>query len=72
MKRWFDAWKATSNTFKEGDLVLKWDEDRTKSKNHKKFESLWFGPYLIARCIRKNAFEIAKLNGWKLPISVNG
>ena len=23
MKRWFDAWKATPDTFKEGDLMLK-------------------------------------------------
>jgi len=52
--------------------VLKWDEDRTKVRKHKKFESLWSRPYLIAGHAEKNAFEIAKLNGWKLPILVNG
>ena len=72
MKRWFDTQKCSLDTFKEGDLVLKWDEDRAKFRKHKKFESLWSKPYLIARCIGKNAFEIAKLNGWKLSISVNG
>ena len=52
--------------------MLKCDENRAKPKKHKKFKSLWFEPYLIAKCIRKNAFELAKLNGWKLSISVNG
>lgn len=72
MKKWFDIQKATSKNFKEEDLVLKWDEDRTKSGKHKKFEALWSKPYMIAKCIGKNSFEIAKLNGWKLTISVNG
>lgn len=58
--------------FQEGDLVLKWEEDRSKAKNHKKFESLWSRPYLIAGRVEKNDFEIAKLNGWKLLILVNG
>lgn len=52
--------------------MLKWDEDRAKIKKYKKFESLWFEPYMIARCIGKNLFEIDKLNGWKLLILVNG
>lgn len=72
MKRWFDTRKATLDTFKEEDLMLKWDEDRAKLGKHKKFESLWSEPYLIAKCIGKNAFELAKLNGCKLSISVNG
>ena len=72
VKRWFDGQKSTLDTFREGDLVLKWDEDRAKPGKHKKFESMWSGPYVVAKCIGKNAFELAKLNGCKLPISVNG
>jgi len=52
--------------------VLKWDEERTKSQKYKKLKSLWFEPYLIAMRAKKNAFKIAKLNGWKLQILVNG
>jgi len=52
--------------------VLKWDVDRSKAKKHKKFKSLWSGTYLITEHAEKNALEIAKLNGWKLPILVNG
>lgn len=72
VKRWFDTWKATLDIFQEGDLVLKWDMDRFGAGKHNKFEALWSRPYLIARHARKNAFKLAKLNGWELPISVNG
>jgi len=72
IKRWFDVRKVTPDIFLKGDLVLKWNVDRSKVGKHKKFESLWSGPYLITGHTRKNAFKIAKLNGWKLPILVNG
>jgi len=72
IKRWFDTWKATLDIFKEGDLVLKWDVDRSRAEKHNKFESLWIGPYLIVGHAGKNAFKLAKMNGWELPISVNG
>ena len=72
MKRWFDAQKATPNIFQEGGLVLKWEVERSKVGKHKKFESLWFSPYLIAGHVGKYAFKIAKLNGWELLISING
>ena len=51
------------------ELLHMTPEEREK---HKKFEALWYEPYMIAKCIGKNSFEIAKLNGWKLSISING
>lgn len=72
MKRWFDTHKVTLDIFQEGDLVLKWDVDKFEARKHKKFESLWSRPYLIARHVGKNTFKLAKLNGWELPISING
>lgn len=71
MKKWFDNRKASLDLFKEGDLVLKWDNDRSKLKKHKKFESLWFEPYLISKCIELNAFKLPKMDGWKLSILIN-
>jgi len=72
VKRRFDTRKATLNIFQEGDLVLKWDMDRSGAEKHKRFESLWSKPYLIVGNAKKNAFKLAKLNGWELPILVNG
>lgn len=44
IKRWFD--KKTSNPeFKEGSLVLMYDERTTKLEQHTKFEALWKGPF---------------------------
>lgn len=64
MKKWFDNQKVSFDHFKEGDLVLKWEK-------YKKFESLWSRLYLIAKCIKGNPFKLAKLDGWKLSISIN-
>lgn len=57
--------------FKEGDLLLKWDEDRAKLGKHRKFNSMWSGPYQIARVINTNAFELRKMDGQMLPITIN-
>ena len=70
MKRNFDK-KARVRTFREGDLVLKWDADRAKPGRHSKFDALWSGPYLIASCKQANAFQLSRPNGEVLPIPVN-
>lgn len=54
---WFDKNKFSMIILQEGDLVLKWDEDRAKPGKHKKFDSMWSGPYQIARVVGVNAFE---------------
>ena len=49
MKKIFDR-KARVRIFREGDLVLKWDVERTKLGRHSKFDTLWSGPYVISSC----------------------
>lgn len=63
IKRWFDKKKASTITFREGDLVLKWDEDRAKPEKHTKFDSMWSGSYQVAKVIDPNAFELRKMDG---------
>lgn len=71
VKRSFD--KRTANrSFKEGDLVLKWDEDKEKPGKHTKFDASWSGPYIITSCKEANAFPLSKLDGKELFIPVNG
>lgn len=72
IKRWFDKKKASTITFKEGDLVLKWDKDQAMPEKHTKFDSMWSGPYQLAKVIDPNAFELRKMDGWMLSIIVNG
>ena len=71
MKKRFDK-KAKLKTFREGDLVLKWDADREKPRRHSKFDALWSGPYVIVSCKQANAFQLSTPDGEFLPISVNG
>ncbi|GLJ18197.1 hypothetical protein SUGI_0321720 [Cryptomeria japonica] len=64
--------KATLRVFNEGDLVLKWDELKSKPRKHSKFDAMWDGPYIIIEKKQHNAFQHSKLNGETLPILVNG
>ena len=70
VKRSFDK-KATTKVFKEGDLVLKWDENRVKLGRHSKFDTIWSGPYTIINYKEANSFKLCKPNGDFLPILVN-
>ena len=71
VKKSFDK-KASDKHFQEGDLVLKWDEDRAKPGRHAKFDALWSGAYIITSCKEANSFHLSRLNGEELPIHVNG
>lgn len=55
MKKIFDK-KAKLKSFREGDLVIKWDADKAKVGRHKKFDTLWSGPYVISSCKKANSF----------------
>lgn len=57
--------------FKEGDLVLLWDKRSEKSGNHKKFQSLWLGPYQIKNNIDRNYFILEEIDDNELPLLVN-
>lgn len=64
--------KSTPKVFKEGDLVLKWDELKRRLGKHTKFDSMWSKPFIIIECKQHNAFYLSKLDGEMLPILVNG
>jgi hypothetical protein len=49
-----------------------WDKRREKPRMHKKFDSLWIGPYRIEGKSGANSFILATLEGEKLPLHVNG
>ena len=50
------------HTFREGDLVLVYDQanDNIAKEN---FDSMWYGPYVIHRCLSKWAYLLAGSDG---------
>ncbi|XP_057853363.1 uncharacterized protein LOC131063528 [Cryptomeria japonica] len=70
-KRVFDK-KATPKMFKEGDVVLKWDELKSRPVKHTKIYNFWSGPFDITECKEHNAFQLSKMDGEIFPIPVNG
>ena len=42
-------------TFSEGDLVLVYDQ-ANDNLGKGKFDSMWYGPYVIHRCLGKGAY----------------
>jgi hypothetical protein len=49
-------------SFREGDLVLAYDIAHD-TFGHRKFESLWHGPYIIQHCLTKGAYILASPEG---------
>lgn len=70
-KRVFDK-KSTPRVFREGDVVLKWDELKSKPVKHTKFDNFWSGPFVITKCKEHNSFHLSKMDGDILPLIVNG
>jgi hypothetical protein len=64
--------KERQRDFKEGDFVLMWDKRREKPGMHKKFDSLWLGPYQIKERIGTDSFYLATTDGRRMPFLVNG
>ncbi|XP_057871371.1 uncharacterized protein LOC131077818 [Cryptomeria japonica] len=58
VKRWFDNKKSSDPRFKQGDLVLKYNERAAKPSQHAKFDSLWEGPFRIINCKGFNSFDL--------------
>jgi hypothetical protein len=58
--------------FQEGDFVLMWDKRREKPRMHKKFDSLWLGPYQIKEISRVDSFYSTTVKGRRIPLPVNG
>jgi transposase InsO family protein len=69
VKNTFDH-KAKGKSFAQGDLVLLWDKRKEKPGMHKKFDSLWGGPYKIKSCAGTNSYNLETMEGeiLKLPV----
>lgn len=70
VKRWFDK-KALDQGLKCKDLVLKFNKRAAKLGQHKKFDSLWEGPFKIIQCKKHNACKLENMEKEGLGILVN-
>ena len=57
--------------FNEGDLVLTYDQ-RYDKLGKGKFESMWYGPFIISKVLEKGAYELADYDGIPLGQPHNG
>ena len=48
--------------FNEGDLVLTYDQ-RYEKLGKGKFESMWYGPFVISKVLEKGAYELVDYDG---------
>ena len=71
IKERFDK-KIKENTFYYGDMVLSWDDTKEHKGKHGKFDSLWFGPFIVLKLLEKNTFILQTLEGEELSNPVNG
>jgi hypothetical protein len=71
VKGTFDR-KARQRDFKEGDQVLLWDKRREKLGMRQKFDSLWLGPYKIAKVSGPDSFYSSTTKGRRMPLPLNG
>ena len=62
VKQTFDR-KAKEDSFKAGDLVLKWDAARQEKGKHGKFDALWTGPFVVSSAMQNNTFDLQNLAG---------
>ena len=60
------------NTVSVGDMVLRWVARKEKKGKHGKFDSLWFGPFLVSKVLENNTFILQSLEGEELSSPVNG
>ena len=58
-------------TFSEGDIVLVYDQPNDKLGKGK-FDSMWYGPYVIHHCLIKGAYTLIDSNGKLLENPRNG
>ena len=57
--------------FSKGELVLLWDQDK-ELVGAGKFRSMWLGPYVMSKVLKKGAYELTYFEGNKLPKPRNG
>jgi len=66
------VYRDIQRSFVVGDSVLLWDRRREPKGSHKKFDSLWKGPFQIRQVVGDNTFLLAYPNGTPLPLAYNG
>ena len=71
IKKSFDKC-SRSRSLQVGYTVLLWDRRNEKPGKHKKFDSLWLGPYVIRDIAGPNSFYLSRLDGEPLDLPVNG
>ena len=57
--------------FNEGDLVLTYDR-RYDKLGKGKFESMWYGPFIVSKVLEKGAYELVDYDGIPLGQPCNG
>ena len=55
-----------------GDSVLLWNKQNAPKGMHKKFDTLWKGPFTISQAFENNSFKLAYEDGEELPLTYNG
>jgi hypothetical protein len=64
--------RDTMVNYEVGDHVLLWEEEHEAPYKHRKFYSLWLGPYTIYEVVGTNALILKSLSGEPLQFPVNG
>lgn len=54
--------RTTLRSFQIGDLVLQWNAKGQDKGKHKKFESLWIGPFVVCDPNGKNSYFLQTMN----------
>ena len=57
--------------FFERELVFLWDQDK-EPLGAGKFRSMWLGPYVVSKVLKKGAYELTDFEGNKLLEPRNG
>ena len=57
--------------FSEGELALLWDQDK-EPLGAGKFRSMWLGPYIMSKVLKKGTYELIDFDGNKLAEARNG
>ena len=71
IKERFDK-RIKENTFSYGHMVLRWDARKEQKGKHGKFDSLWFGPFIVLKVLENNTFILQTLEGEELSNPING
>ena len=57
--------------FSEGDLVLVYAQEKDSS-GVGKFKSMWYGPFIVKKVLKKGAYALVDFDGNALAEPING